>query len=75
MSDYLRNRIATRDWWGLLDVASFGKYYFDLKYRSELKGKILVAEGADELVSGEKVLDTISYPKGDPAYKIVEITR
>ena len=36
---------------------------------------ILVAEGADELVSGEKVLDTISYPKGDPAYKIVEITR
>ena len=75
VSDYLRNRIATRDWWGLWDVASFGKYYFDLKYRSELKGKILVAEGADELVSGEKVLDTISYPKGDPAYKIVEITR
>ncbi len=74
LQEFLRQKIATRDWFGFWKVDSIGKINFDLNGLNGSYGRILVVVNSNNLPEGFQLLRIIKNLSGNQVFLIGEKT-
>lgn len=70
--EFIKNRIASRDWYGFWEVKSLGKIIFDFKDLSQASGKILVVSSESSIHPGYQFIKSVKNLNGENVFYLSE---
>ncbi len=70
--EFLKNREASRDWFGFWTVNSLGKIHFGMNGMLQNTGKVLLVTTDANIPAGFRIIDDVLSPKGEIIFKIAD---
>lgn len=70
--EFIKNRIASRDWYGFWEVKSLGKINFDFKDLSQASGNILVVSSESSIHPGYQFIKSVKNLNGENVFNLSE---